>query len=189
MTLVPIADLIPYPGNARRGDIDSIAESLRAFGQYRPIVVQKSTRHVLAGNHTMAAAKSLGWSQIDVHWLDVDDEKARRIVLADNRHADRGHYDLHDLADLLQAADTLDGTGYADEDLTRLLEQLAAADDVEPPADEPSAPADTAVTLKFTEDQAAVWSRFTLWLKDIYTDKDTVAERLCEFLEATEGDR
>ncbi|MEU3013359.1 ParB N-terminal domain-containing protein [Nocardia asteroides] len=189
MTSEPIASLTTYPGNARRGDIEAIAESLRAFGQYRPIVVQESTGHVLAGNHTMLAAKSLGWTHIDVHRIDVDDAKARRIVLADNRHADRGHYDLHDLADLLQAADTLDGTGYADEDLTRLLEQLAAADDVEPTDDEPSTPADTAVTLKFTEHQAAVWSRFTLWLKDIYTEKDTLPDRLCEYLEATEGDR
>jgi ParB-like chromosome segregation protein Spo0J len=38
---VAISSLTAYPTNPRRGDIDAIASSLNAHGQYRPIVVQE----------------------------------------------------------------------------------------------------------------------------------------------------
>lgn len=57
VTTIPISDLQPYPRNPRRGNIPAIAESLRALGQYRPIVVNAGTHtgrrlEILAGNHT-----------------------------------------------------------------------------------------------------------------------------------------
>jgi len=50
-----------YPNNARRGNIAMLVESLKTNTQYKPIVVQKSTNYVLAGNHILRAAKQLGW--------------------------------------------------------------------------------------------------------------------------------
>ena len=74
---VPCSSLSFYPGNPRLHDVPAIAESLRVNGQYRPLVVQKSTRHVLAGNGTLEAAISVGWEQIDVVFIDVDDLSAK----------------------------------------------------------------------------------------------------------------
>ena len=64
---VPIAGLSHYYRNARRGNIKAIAESLRANGQYKPIVVNKGTKtgrpdEVLVGNHTLDAAIRLAAS-------------------------------------------------------------------------------------------------------------------------------
>ncbi|MGW1740463.1 hypothetical protein ACWCPQ_16825 [Nocardia sp. NPDC001965] len=191
MTAVPVADLTPYPGNPRRGDVEVIADSLRANGQYRPIVVQTSTGHVLAGNHTLAAARSLGWKQIDVHYVDCDDETARRIVLADNRTADKGHYDIEALTALLADVPDLDGTGYTDDDLAALLASL----DTEPelPADDDTKPAPAAglsYALAFdNEKQQDEWFAFVRWLRLTYTDRDTVGSRLTEYLQATAGNR
>ena len=56
---VQIQDIKPYPVNPREGDIGAIVESLQAHGQYRPIVANKQTGHILAGNHTYGAAKQL----------------------------------------------------------------------------------------------------------------------------------
>jgi ParB-like chromosome segregation protein Spo0J len=121
-TVVNVSELIPYPGNARQGDIGMISESLRVNGQYRPLVVNRATGHVLVGNHTLAAASVLGWQEVAVTYVDVDDEEARRIVLVDNRTSDLGTYDDERLADLLSSiARDLDGTGYAPEDLDELL--------------------------------------------------------------------
>ena len=53
---LPIGEVHPRKGNPRRGDIDVIAESLERNGQFRPIVVNKATGEILAGNHTYAAA-------------------------------------------------------------------------------------------------------------------------------------
>lgn len=119
--------LIPYPGNARRGDIPHIRESLENLGQYKPVIVQLSTRYVLAGNHTLAAALDLGWETVDVRWVDCDDETAKRINLVDNRSADLGEYDQHALAELLRSLEgDFTATGYSGDYLEELLEEMAA---------------------------------------------------------------
>lgn len=122
---VPLDELTEHPDNPRRGDVARIAESLAAHNQYRPIVVQARTRHVLAGNHTLKAARSLGWETISAVIIDVDDDAARRILLVDNRSADLGHYDNDALLDLLAELNVTDGglagTGYAPVDLDDLL--------------------------------------------------------------------
>lgn len=120
-----------YPKNPRAGDIAAIAESMEINGMYRPVYVQKSTGHILAGNHTYAAALSLGATKIPVVELDVDDNTAARIVLADNRTADLGEYDTSQLVELLELVgieDSLLGTGYNAFD----LEALKALADMEP---------------------------------------------------------
>lgn len=144
---VPVAELRQFPGNPRRGDVDAIAASLQRLGQYRPIVVRRATNEVLAGNHTLQAAVRLGWAEIDVTYVDADEQQARAIVAADNRLADLGTYDDEDLASLLQAIDDRDlrtAAGYDEEDLASLLASLeppfvpqADPDDVPEPLAEP----------------------------------------------------
>jgi len=122
---VSISTLIAYPSNPRRGDIDAIASSLKSHGQYRPIVVQEGTNFVLAGNHTLKAAKKLGWKKIKITRIDVNESSARKIVLADNRLTDLAGYNEPLLKSLLSALPELDGTGFTAsevETLDRLIE-------------------------------------------------------------------
>jgi ParB-like chromosome segregation protein Spo0J len=122
---VPCDSLAFFPGNPRTHDIAMIAESLGENGQYRPLVVQASTRYVLAGNGTLEAALSLGWAEIDAVLVDVDDLRARKIVLTDNKTADAAGYSADDLAALLVSLDSdLAGTGYTADDLARLTAPL-----------------------------------------------------------------
>ncbi|WP_297453280.1 ParB N-terminal domain-containing protein [uncultured Corynebacterium sp.] len=148
MALEAIEIFNPYPGNARRGDVDMIARSLELHGQYKPIVVNKGTKApnlantILAGNHTWEAAKQLGWETIDVHWVDVDERQARDIVLIDNRANDAASYEVEALVDLLTEYPDLDGTGFTRDELDTLLEELdtPTADDVpDMPPEEPTA--------------------------------------------------
>lgn len=120
---VPIGDVMPYPGNPRRGNVAAIAESLQTLGQYRPIVANSRTRQILRGNHTWRAAKALGWDSISVTWVDVEPEQARRIVLADNRIHDRGTDNRTLLLGLLSDLPDLLGTGYTESDLLMLAAQ------------------------------------------------------------------
>ena len=138
---VALADLVSFSGNPRRGDVAAIRESLEATGQYRALVVRSDTREVLAGNHTLAAMRELGYERALVHLVDVDDEAARRIVLADNRTAELAGYDEAALAGLLAEMDDLVGTGWDQSAVDELLATLApdrAGEDTEPIA----APAD-----------------------------------------------
>lgn len=124
----PISDFITHPKNVRQGDVGAITQSLEAHGQYRPIVVQRSTGHILAGNHTYLAAKSLGWEQIAATFVDCDEEQAIKILLVDNRANDLAMYDDRKLADLLKdlAATSagLDGSLFSGDDLDDLLFRL-----------------------------------------------------------------
>lgn len=133
ITKFDLDDLKEYPNNARRGDVSVLVESLKINGQYRPIVVQKSTNYVLAGNHLLRAAKILGWDQVDAVVIDVDDQKALKIVLADNRTADLGDYNTDLLATLLSDLEDFEGTGYSLAD----IEELEAVINKEPQEERP----------------------------------------------------
>jgi len=133
---VPIDQVRPHPRNVHTGDTLVIADSLERYGQYKPIIVQKSTGLICAGNHTWKAAKNhLKWDDIAALMLDLDDETALRVLLMDNRSAALGTDDQQALADMLQELGELEGTGYTPEDLTKLLEDLASGDTMPEPGD------------------------------------------------------
>jgi ParB-like chromosome segregation protein Spo0J len=122
---VEIDSIAAHPRNPRVGNVDSIVESYLEHSQYQPIIVQRSTGYVLAGNHRLKAARALGWDSIKAIFIDVDDDEAARILLVDNRTSDLGTYDEQVLADLLGELPDLAGTGYTPDDLSSLLEGLA----------------------------------------------------------------
>jgi len=124
VALVPIDDLVEYPGNARRGDLDVIAESIKTNGFYGVVVRQRSTGYVLAGNHRFKAAKLAGLESVPVQDVDVDDATARRINLVDNRSNQLAGYDTVALSELLSLAideGSLVGTGFTEEDYADTL--------------------------------------------------------------------
>ena len=112
--------------NPRKGDVELIKESLEVNGQYRPIVVNKNTGEVLAGNHTLKAAKALGWKKIAATFVEASEEEAARIVLVDNRANDVATYENTVLVDLLKEFEDLKGTGYTNADITTILQELGA---------------------------------------------------------------
>lgn len=129
---VKLSELNTHPKNARQGDVGAIVESLEAHGQYKPIIVQKSTNNVLAGNHTLQAARALGWEEIAATFVDVDDDQALRILIVDNRVSDLATYDDEVLVEVLKslAEDEflLEGTGFEGDDLDDLLFRLEGSE-------------------------------------------------------------
>lgn len=102
---------------------------LEAHGQYRPLVVQRSSGVVLAGNHTLLALRALGHPEAMVTYVDVDNDEALRILLVDNRLSDLAAYDdaalIEILAELAAGTDLgLTGTGFDAEDLSALVADL-----------------------------------------------------------------
>jgi len=122
--MVAIDRLRTHPHNPRRGNLEVIGESIAANGFYGAVVAQRSTGYVLAGNHRLLAAHGAGLKEIPVMWVDVDDDRAARILLADNRTNDLASYDDACLAELLQSLPDLDGTGYDDHAVDELLQEL-----------------------------------------------------------------
>jgi DNA modification methylase len=162
LELVPVGELKLHPRNPRRGDVGLIQESILANGFYGAVVAQKSTGYVLAGNHRLKAAIEAGMEKVPVIWVDVDDERAVRILLADNRTSDIAGYDDRQLAELLKELnalpDRLLGTGYDSDALDALLRELGEPD--EPVTPDPGAQIDKA------EELLAKWDvkRGQMWL-------------------------
>src|SRR5215210_4791281 len=138
---VAIGDVRPHPKNPRLGDVSAIRDSLLSQGQYRPIVVNRDG-YILAGNHAWRAAVELGWREIAATYVDVDEQRAERILLVDNRTSDLASYDPEMLLALLEDLTDLEGTGY---DHGALAELVAEVRPVELPGIEeevPPAPAE-----------------------------------------------
>ena len=130
---VPVGSLSEHPSNPRQSDVGAVADSIMQNGWYGTVVAQKSTRRILAGHGRVNAARHLGLESVPVFWVDVDDDRALRILLADNRTNDVASYDDQALADLLtdlsQGTERgLAGTGFDGAALDDLLADLLADD-------------------------------------------------------------
>jgi len=126
--IVSVDAVRPHPRNVNEGNIDAIAASMRANGFYGALRVQRSSGHICAGNHSWRAAKEIGLKQVPVIYLDITDDQALRIMLADNQTAREAHNREQELADLLGeiqlTSDGLLGTGFDDGALDDLLKRL-----------------------------------------------------------------
>lgn len=124
----PMSQLRLHPRNPRRGNVPRIGKSIEENGFFGAVVAQKSTGFILAGNHRYRAALAKHADSIPVLWVDVDDEQAVRILLVDNRANDWASYDQGELAGLLSELAvtdlSLEGTGYDQEELDRILDEL-----------------------------------------------------------------
>ena len=137
----PIAKLTLDPNNARKHsdkNLKAIAASLEKFGQRKPIVVHRGV--VIAGNGTVEAAKSLGWTDIAIAEVpdEWDADTAKAYALADNRSAELAEWDESELAkqilDLDDKGWDIHELGF---DMPQVIESEAIdEDDVpEPPAE------------------------------------------------------
>jgi DNA modification methylase len=121
------------PGNPRRGDVAAVARSLAEFGQVKPVVVNERTGHVVAGNHTVMAARELGWDKIAVHVVDLDEAREQALAVADNRTSELGGIDEAALLEMLESivatdADLLAAASYSAANLARMRPTAPPAD-------------------------------------------------------------
>ena len=108
---LPIDKLTFDPSNARKHsdvNLSAIAESLKQFGQRKPIVIT-ADNVIVAGNGTVEAARFLGLTDIDVVRVPKDwsADQVKAFALADNRTAELAEWDdkvlQTQLAELLEA--------------------------------------------------------------------------------------
>lgn len=130
--MTPIELVQQHPRNPNEGDIELIAETMLSIGVYKSISAQQSTGNILEGNHRYSAMLLCGATEIPVTWLEVSDEDAMRIMLADNRTSEASRRNPHALEAamkmLLPTEAGLRGSGYGVEDLTALVKANRAFD-------------------------------------------------------------
>lgn len=143
---VPLQEVQLDPKNARSHGGRSTAsqiESLKSFGQVKPIVGNRRNRQIVAGNGLYIAVSELRkldpsrWTHIAVAWGDYDAKQQARLALADNRTAELSSWDDAALAEISAAFDEADRGFFDALHLDELL--LAAEEFEEPPAPEGNA--------------------------------------------------
>lgn len=145
-----IKDLHHDPANVRKHgerNHNAIKASLQRFGQQKPIVVGEGNI-VIAGNGTLAAARDLGWKEIEVVQSQLVGAEATAFAIADNRTAELAEWDDDALAETLAALqndDTIDhlAAGFSDDEIADLIAESTGITDDEVEEDEvPEPPAD-----------------------------------------------
>lgn len=140
---IPIDKLILDPANVRKHgerNLQSIVASLHRFGQQRPILIDKHNI-VRAGNGTLQAAKSLGWSEIDCVRTELVGSEAIAYAIADNRTAELAEWDDDVLAAQLNGLladddELLDAAGFTEEELVKMLNESDLSPNEFPEVDE-----------------------------------------------------
>jgi ParB-like chromosome segregation protein Spo0J len=143
--MLALDSIKPDPENAREHNernIAAITESLKRWGQQKPIVVT-SDNVIVAGHGTVEAARRLEWKRIAAHVTHLAGADARAFALADNRLGELSAFDevtvirqLHALGDPALVA----ATGFDAGDLADMATLLEAAPGERAPADDDAAP-------------------------------------------------
>lgn len=144
-------------------NLAAIVESLKRFGQQRPIVVD-ARNVVRAGNGTLEAAKQLGWPTIKIVRSDLDGAELAAFAIADNRTAELAEWDVAVLIEQLKefeahgGVDLLGAAGFNDGELAKLLASIdgTASDPVDewegmPEFEQPDAMPFRSIVVHFTE--------------------------------------
>lgn len=101
---VPITSLSQHPQNPRihgKENIDYIKKSLKTFSQYSPIIVDKETQNILAGNGTFQAALELGFQEIDTIQIEgLTENQKLAIIVADNKLNESSNWIKNSLKDM-----------------------------------------------------------------------------------------
>ncbi len=132
VTRVPIDSIKPHPKNYRGHppeQIDHIRASLRQYGQYRPIVVSRDG-YILAGEGVWTGCKAEGFETVETvpQPFDHTDTRAEKLLVLDNEVSRAAIDDDKALATLLasiQQTEGLEGTGWDDEGLDKLIGEVA----------------------------------------------------------------
>lgn len=132
--MVPIDSIQQHPDNYNNGDLDAIIESITVNGFMSPLIVQKSTGYILAGNHRWQALHAMGATEVPAVMADVSNDRATRYLLADNRTASLAVVDeaaqFALLRELAESEDGLIGTGFDQGAYERMLMDLANPDPI-----------------------------------------------------------
>lgn len=123
MITVAVADLELDPHNLRAHGPESIKacmDSLTAFGQVEPLVVQKSSMRVIGGNGRLLAMRQLGWKTCYINPLDIDDNRAKALSIVLNRTGEKSHWDAAALSQIDEII-----AGMDDAEIANLLDELA----------------------------------------------------------------
>jgi ParB family chromosome partitioning protein len=92
------------------GDIETLAESLKCYGQISPIVINKKNI-LIAGGRRLEAAKSLGWRTINAVISESNTELSR-LELEVEENIQRRDFSMEEIAEATKKMYRLHNPGF-----------------------------------------------------------------------------
>ena len=128
---VPVEKLNPAAYNPRKdlqpGDpeYEKLLASIEEFGYVDPIVWNRRTGHVVGGHQRLKIMKYLGYTEVSVSVVDMDDVREKALNIALNKIS--GEFDPPKLAELLEDLEKkgfrVNLTGFDAPDIDKLFQQ------------------------------------------------------------------
>jgi len=99
--------LIPWADNPRdnQAAIPKVAASIQRFGFGNPILARLANREIIAGHTRWEAAGLISMDVVPVRFLDVSEEEAHLLAMADNKLGEKADWKLEDVARILDGYD------------------------------------------------------------------------------------
>ena len=120
---VKLSEIFPYYDNPRDNTnaVEPTKESIKRFGFVKPILVDKAGV-IIAGHTRYVAAYQLGMEFVPVVYSDMDDEKAKKYRILDNKLAEKSSFDEDQLLEELRSMEVpTDMQAFFFEDINQML--------------------------------------------------------------------
>ena len=120
---VKLSEIFPYYDNPRDNTnaVEPTKESIKRFGYVKPILVDKAGV-IIAGHTRYVAAYQLGMEFVPVVYSDMDDEKAKKYRILDNKLAEKSSFDEDQLLEELRNMEVpTDMQAFFFEDINQML--------------------------------------------------------------------
>ena len=121
--VVKLSEIFPYYDNPRDNTnaVEPTKESIKRFGYVKPILVDKAGV-IIAGHTRYVAAYQLGMEFVPVVYSDMDDEKAKKYRILDNKLAEKSSFDEDQLLEELRNMEfPTDMQAFFFEDINQML--------------------------------------------------------------------
>lgn len=124
---LPVGELMPYSNNPRKNEraVPKVMESIRNFGFYNPIQIDRD-KTVINGHTRLMAAKRLGMETVPCIYVeDLTDDQVRAMRLVDNRTAEYSQWDVERQQEELERILTVDMSEF---DFSEIEEEMERED-------------------------------------------------------------
>ncbi len=130
-----ISSLKYDPNNVRLHtdrNLEAVKASYLRFGQQRPILISEDGT-VVAGNCQLAAAKDLGWEEIQIQVTSLREAgEIKAYAIADNRTNEFGEWDLKGLSSQLEELKEMDfdfdSVGFDEKEIDKIFDNVSEVD-------------------------------------------------------------
>ena len=184
------ADLKAHPANFRKhpaGQLEALRGSLNELGWVQAVIVNQNTGNVVDGHARLDEALKEGTEKIPVLYVNLTEEEEKKVLVVLDQITEMARRDGDAMLEVLASIE------FQDQGLTALVEKLkqeatdgvnALAGTGEDDAAEAAANFNISYTLMFdTVEQQEFWFEFLEKLRQKWPDAETIAERVCLYID------